>query len=124
MTESSERSLRAEGRGKRLQSTRRRRLRRGEKPRSEATSTGQPGRRAEGQRFEGPSHRLAGATGSEAPAEPRGHPNCSRGTTRSEAPPSEGTGNRVSVNGARALVRATGAGSSSGNGGRFADQTA
>jgi hypothetical protein len=48
-----------------------------------------------------------------APAEPFG----------SEASSSDGTGNRVSVNGARTLVRATGAGSSFGNGGRFADKT-
>jgi hypothetical protein len=34
-----------------------------------------------------------------------------------------GTGNRVSVNGARAVGRATGPGSSSGDGGRATDQT-
>src|SRR5688572_3539008 len=124
MTESSEQRLRAERGGKRLRFTRRRRLRRGVKPRSEATSTGQPGRRADeqlrctelpasagghGQRGTGRGH---GGTPT-APEEPFG----------SEAPPNEGTGNRVSVNGARTLVRATGAGSSFGNGGRFADKT-
>jgi hypothetical protein len=40
-----------------------------------------------------------------------------------EAPSNEDTGNRVSVNGARTLVQATGAGSNFGNGGRFADKT-
>ena len=91
---------------------------------STATSTGQPERRAVGQRFEAPSHRLAGGHGQRgtgrghggtptAPAEPFG----------SEASSNDGTGNRVSVNGARTLVRATGAGSSFGNGGRFADKT-
>jgi hypothetical protein len=71
-------------------------------------------------------HRVAGLpviTGNEAPAEAVGHPNCSCGTIRSEASSSDGTGNRVSVNGARALVRATGAASNFGNGGRFADKT-
>src|SRR4029079_10541563 len=67
---------------------------------------------------------LPGATGSEATG--RGHggtPTAPEEPFGSEAPPNEGTGNRVSVNGARTLVRATGAGSSFGNGGRFADKT-
>jgi hypothetical protein len=140
MTESSERSLRAEGRGKRLRFTRRRRLRTGQEAtlRSDehratgaASSGAAPRRRAPGNRGgeqRGTASRyraagLPGATGSEAPADPRGHPNCTRGTIGSEASSNEGTGNRVSVNGARTLSRATGAGSSSGNGGRFADQT-
>ena len=83
MTESSERSLRAEGRGKRLWFTRRRRLRRGEKPRSEATSTGQPGRRAEEHQLRG--HEPPACRGPRAARHrprPRGHPNCSRGTIR------------------------------------------
>jgi hypothetical protein len=53
---------------------------RGVKPRSEATSPGQPGRRAEGHAS---VHRAAGlpeATGSGASGpKPRGHPNCTRG---------------------------------------------
>jgi hypothetical protein len=113
---------------------------RGEKPRSEATSTGQPERRADEQ-LHSDEHRATGAAssgatlrGTEPPAcrgpraarhrpRPRGHPNCTRGPFGSEAPSNEDTGNRVSVNGARTLVRATGAGSSFGNGGRFADKT-
>jgi hypothetical protein len=140
MTESSERRLRAERGGKRLWFTRRRRLRRGEKPRSKATSTGQPGRRAEehaakrrapgnrgGERrssFGAPSHRLAGGHGQRGTG--RGHggtPTAPEEPFGSEASSNDGTGNRVSVNGARMLVRATGAGSSFGNGGRFADKT-
>ena len=123
MTESSEQRLRAERGGKRLRFTRRRRLRRGVKPRSEATSTGQPGRRADEQLrcTELPACRRPRAARHRP--KPWGHPNCSRGTIGSEAPSSEDTGNRVSVNGARTLVRATGAGSSFGNGGRFADKT-
>ena len=91
--------------------------------RCEATSTGQPGRRAEEQLrcTELPACRRPRATRHRpkpwgtptAPAEPFG----------SEASSSDGTGNRVSVNGARTLVRATGAGSNFGNGGRFADKT-
>jgi len=90
MTGSSEQRLRAERRGKRLWFTRRRRLRRGEKPRSEATSTGQPGRRAEehaakrrapgnrgGERrssFGAPSRRLAGGHGQRGTGRSRGAP--------------------------------------------------
>jgi hypothetical protein len=140
MTESSEQRLRAEQRGKRLRFTRRRRLRRGEKPRSEATSTGQPERRAEehaakrrapgnrgGERrssFGAPSCRLAGGHGQRGTG--RGHggtPTAPEEPIGSEASSNDGTGNRVSVNGARTLVRATGAGSDFGNGGRFADTT-
>ena len=82
MTESSKRRLRAERGGKRLWFTRRRRLRRGEKPRSEATSTGQPGRRAEEQLrcTESPACRRPRAARHRP--RPRGHPNCSRGTIR------------------------------------------
>ena len=125
MTESSERRLRAEQRGKRLRFTRRRRLRRGEKPRSEATSTGQPGRRAEehaakrrapgnrgGERrssFGAPSCRLAGGHGQRGTGRSHGStPTAPEEPFGSEASSSDGTGNRVSVNGARTLVRATG----------------
>jgi hypothetical protein len=99
MTESSERSLRAEGRGKRLQSTRRRRLRAGREAtlRSDehrATGAASGGavqkRRAPGNRggermstsFEAPSRRLAGGHGQRGTDRATGHPNCSRGTTR------------------------------------------
>ena len=99
MTGSSERSLRAEGRGKRLWFTRRRRLRTGREAtlrsdehratgaasggaRCEATSTGQPGRRAEEQLrcTELPACRRPRAARHRP--RPRGHPNCSRGTIR------------------------------------------
>ena len=124
MTESSERRLRAERRGKRLRFTRRRRLRTGR----EATLRSDE-HRATGAASGGAAsvHRVAGFGRGPRAAKhrpkPWGHPNCSRGTIGSEAPSSEDTGNRVSVNGARMLVRATGAGSSFGNGGRFADKT-
>ena len=140
MTESSERSLRAEGRGKRLWFTRRRRLRTGreatlrsDEHRATGAASGgaapkrrAPGNRSGERRGNASRSRAAGlpeATGSEAPAEATGAPQLHPRTLRSEAPPSDGTGNRVSVNGARTLVRATGAGSSFGNGGRFADKT-
>ena len=125
MTESSERSLRAEGRGKRLQSTRRRRLRTGREATlrsDEHRATGAASSGATASRYRAAG--LPGATGSEATG--RGHggtPTAPEEPFGSEAPPNEGTGNRVSVNGARTLVRATGAGSSFGNGGRFADKT-
>ena len=100
MTESSERSLRAEGRGKRLESTRRRRLRTGreatlrsDEHRATGAASGgaAPKRRAPGNRggehrgnsFEVPSRRLAGGHGQRGNRpRPRGHPNCSRGTIR------------------------------------------
>lgn len=105
MTESSERSLRAEGSGKRLRFTRRRRLRTGR----EATlrcdeHPGNRGRRAEGQ-LRSDEHRATGAASGGAPLRghgspacrgpraarhrprPRGHPNCTRGPFGSEAPP-------------------------------------
>ena len=124
MTESSEQSLRAEQRGKRLRLTRRRRLRTGR----EAT-LGSDEHRATGAASGTAAsvHRAAGlpeATGSEAPAEATGAPQLlPRSTSVRRRHRNEGTGNRVSVNGARMLVRATGAGSSFGNGGRFADKT-
>ena len=82
MTESSERSLRAEQRGKRLRFTRRRRLRRGVKPRFEATSTGQPERRAEKQLRCTESTACRRPRAAEHRPRPRGHPNCSRGLLR------------------------------------------
>ena len=100
MTESSERSLRAEGRGKRLWFTRRRRLRTGreatlrsDEHRATGAASGgaAPKRRAPGNRggehrgnsFEVPSRRLAGGHGQRGNRpRPRGHPNCSRGTIR------------------------------------------
>ena len=94
--------------------------------RSHAPKRRAPGNRGGERRGTASRPRAAGlpeATGSEAPAEATGAPQLHPRTLRSEAPPSDGTGNRVSVNGARTLVRATGAGSSFGNGGRFADKT-
>jgi hypothetical protein len=141
MTESSERSLRAERRGKRLKSTRRRRLRTGREAtlRSDehrATGAASGGaaqkRRAPGNRggermstsFEAPSRRLAGGHGQRGTGRVHGAPQLlPRNHSVRRRQSDEGTGNRVSVNGARALVRATGAESSFGNGGRFADKT-
>ena len=91
MTESSERSLRAEGRGKRLWFTRRRRLRTGreatlrsDEHRATGAASGgaaskrrAPGNRSGEQRGNASRHRVAGlpgATGSEAPAEATGAP--------------------------------------------------
>jgi hypothetical protein len=117
-TESSERHLRVARRGKRLWLTRRRRLRTGrEATRFEATSSGQPGRRAERQLrcTELPACRRPRAAEHRFDRS-RGHPNCTRGR-RIGGAIGVGTGNRVSVNGARAVGRATGSESNFGNGG-------
>jgi hypothetical protein len=94
--------------------------------RSHAAKRRAPGNRGDERRssFGAPSSRLAGGHGQRGTG--RGHggtPTAPEEPFGSEASPNEGTGNRVSVNGARMLVRATGAGSSFGNGGRFADKT-
>ena len=109
MTGSSERSLRAEGRGKRLWFTRRRRLRTGreatlrsDEHRATGAASGGavPQRRAPGNRSgeqwgNASRHRATGlpvATGSEAPAEATGAPQLHPRTLRSEAPSKRGHG--------------------------------
>jgi hypothetical protein len=91
---------------------------RGEKPRSEATSTGFPGAASGGaaSMHRGVGSPAATDSGAHWSTGPRGHPNCSRGH-QDRGAIGVGTGNRVSVNGARPLGRATGPESNSGNGG-------
>ena len=82
----------------------------------------QPGRRAEGS-F---GHRVTGLPGPRAARHrprPRGHPNCSRGTIRFGGVIERWHGQPGQRERRQELVRATGAGSSFGNGGRFADKT-
>jgi hypothetical protein len=100
-----------EARRRTLRFTRRRRLRSGrEATRSKATSTGQPGRRVEGHAS---MHRAAGlpeATGNAA-TEQVNHGSTPTATeVRGSGRHDDGTGNRVSVNGATLRDRATDSG--------------
>ena len=116
-TESSERRLRAERGGKRLWLTRRRRLRTGREATLRSDEHRATGAASGGGSFGAPSRRLAGGHGQRGTGpRSREHPNCSRGQ-RIGGAIGVGTGNRVSVNGARPLGRATGSESNFGNGG-------